>query len=191
MDPLSLLDDESGGLRPFSTFGLRPFLFLTPEGSASLQKKYIALSRQFHPDRLINETDEARGLAEAKSAKINGDFQKLKDPWKLLETVLSSQKKTTSKNNIPPDLAAEYFDLQDDPQADAIEEFLKKVEKRLANAEQKIMLLCETFPFCGEGPSNEVPWTTAQLAAIDEELHQARYFRSFVADVKQKFIHKT
>jgi len=179
--------------RPFSTLGLKPYLFADEQAIKDIQKQFIALSRKHHPDRFMNASDEERKLSEHLSAQLNLDFAKLKDSWKLIESVVSGVHVPQAKQGPPPELAEEYFELQEawmeDPASAGVKAkvFLGQVEARQTEWESKILSFAKQFPYQGLGDAN-APWTQSDLKTLNESLNQLRYFRSFCSDIRRKFV---
>lgn len=55
-------------------------LDVTPSATASeIRSSYLALARRFHPDRLADQTPEARAASAARMARINAAWTVLRD----------------------------------------------------------------------------------------------------------------
>ncbi|MBS1985180.1 MAG: J domain-containing protein [Bdellovibrionales bacterium] len=184
-------------MRPFSTLGVRPFLRSDARAQTELLAEFHRRSRQLHPDRFINAADSVRAEAEAKSAELNSDYSILKDTWRLIDHVLRAapgEASAQASKGAPPELAADYFELQESwadngPEASraAAQEFLAKVATLLKAAEADTLALASQFPYGGAGDSDTAPWTQSDLEKIRSSVHKVRYFRSFEADIRRKF----
>lgn len=188
-------------MRPFETFGLKPFLWAKSEDLSQIQKKYLNLSRQFHPDRVDQSSPQLLEEAEAQTALLNLDYSKIKDIWKLIDSVLAegldpSACPVRSSKLAPPELTAEYFDLQEraleeGPQSpsviQAFSELESKISQLLETQEAAIFAIAKKHPFQGFGSHKLVPWTQDELLEIKTLLEQVRYSRSFLRDLKAKF----
>ncbi len=100
---------------PFRSLELGPFLHLDPNTEKNLRAHVLKLSRNFHPDRIVNGSDEARQEAESKSAEINQSWKLIQDAWQRVDWVLKTEvgpHKTQSQQSLP-ELAMEYFSLQE------------------------------------------------------------------------------
>jgi curved DNA-binding protein CbpA len=184
--------------RPFSTLGLKPFLFASDADRSQIQTQYIRLSRQFHPDRA--PAGEARTQAEALSARINRDAALVRDFWKLVEEVAhptlehGAQNETPppARGGPPPDLAEEYFEIQEaiadgSPEARSqINAFTAKIESRLVQSEKAVIDFAKRFPYSGLGDGDE-PWTSSDLEQLRALLRTLRFDRSFLRDISAKF----
>ena len=192
-------------MRPFETLGLRPFLYAEGAELEQLRAVFHKLSRQYHPDRFINASDETRAAAEAQAAALNTDYASLREPWALIDRVLAEAAQAEgaarepARGALPPELAEEYFELQEqwaeDGPASATAQasaaaFLKRIEAKRAQAEQAVLALAQRYPFRGftETPSEPAPtpWTPNELATLRTAVHELRYYRSFERDIRQK-----
>jgi hypothetical protein len=192
-------------MRPFETLGLRPFLYAEGAELEQLRAVFHKLSRQFHPDRFINASDESRATAEAQAAALNTDYASLRDTGALIDRVLAEAAnaegatREPTRGALPPELAEEYFELQEQwaedgpasPTAQAsAASFLKRIEDKRAQAEQAVLALARRYPFRGftEIPSEPAPapWTANELAPLRAAVHELRYYRSFERDIRQK-----
>jgi DnaJ-domain-containing protein 1 len=100
---------------PFLALGLQPFLNLSLETEKKLRAHVLQLSRNYHPDRIINGSEKDREEAESKSAEINQSWRIAQNAWLRLDWVLKSEvgpHKTQGESALP-ELAMEYFSLQE------------------------------------------------------------------------------
>jgi DnaJ-domain-containing protein 1 len=192
---------EDSFLRPFKTFGLNPFLWIEAKDFSVIQKKYLQLSREFHPDRVSQDSDDAQQKAEEISSQINFDYSQLKDFWKLLEVVLSEGLKSANcpvrhPHQAPPEFAIEYFELQEEisdlglnsEQANAkLRSFRERVFKKLDELESQIKAYASRFPYQGFG-KNSTPWEVSDLLLLQDLLESHRYLKSFLKDIESKIV---
>jgi molecular chaperone HscB len=95
----------------FEVFGLESRLALD---TADLQKRFYALSRQVHPDRYTQKTDQERACSLEATAVLNDAFRTLRDPVSRAEYVLKKQGFDIGEQrskDVPPELLEEVFDL--------------------------------------------------------------------------------
>ncbi|MEG9431169.1 Fe-S protein assembly co-chaperone HscB [Terriglobus sp. ADX1] len=109
----------------FEVFSLPTKLALD---TASLEKSFYKLSREFHPDRFASKSAEEQAEATEKSSLLNDAYRTLRDPIRRTEYLLElegveleeqSVKATESarasgtekKQIVPPDLLEEAFEL--------------------------------------------------------------------------------
>jgi hypothetical protein len=179
--------------RPFSTFGVIPFLYADAAQMRQIQAEYFKLSRKFHPDLAKSQSNEA--VQETASAKLNHDYAIIKDFWKLLESVVHGGRipQSSGKSSLPPTLAAEYFELQDawqekspqDPElVESQRAFLKKISTELGLIEEQVILFAKNYPFTGFG-NQAAPWNEKSLVELGALLQKWRYFKSFIRDIEK------
>lgn len=70
----------------FALFGLQPTFH--PE-LKQLRNKYYELSRKFHPDRFIHESEEQQAEAITKASEINEGYKVLSNPMALTQYMLT------------------------------------------------------------------------------------------------------
>jgi molecular chaperone HscB len=95
----------------FEFFGLEPRLTID---TADLQKRFYALSRQWHPDRFTLKPPSEQQVALEATAILNDGFRVLKDPVLRAEYVLKNNGFEIGEqrtNNVPPELLEEVFEL--------------------------------------------------------------------------------
>lgn len=109
----------------FEVFSLPTKLALD---TASLEKSFYKLSREYHPDRFASKSAEEQAEATEKSSLLNDAYRTLRDPIRRTEYLLElegieleeqSVKATESarasgtekKQIVPPDLLEEAFEL--------------------------------------------------------------------------------
>jgi len=184
--------------RPFSTLGVKPFLFAQTQELEAIQKEYFRLSRKYHPDLFQNANDDQKAMQEAAAAQLNTDYARLKDFWKLTESVVHGAKIPQTSNRAagaPPDLASDYFELQElwaekgaqDPAVKSeAQSFLKKITGKLSESEALVIEFAKRYPYQGLGDAVP-PWNEKDLENLNKLLQQLRYFRSFSKDIEQKF----
>jgi molecular chaperone HscB len=95
----------------FEFFGLEPRLALD---AADLQKRFYALSRQWHPDRFSLKSPEEQVRALQATALLNDGFRILRDPIQRAEYVLKQNGFEIGEQrgkDVPPELLEEVFEL--------------------------------------------------------------------------------
>lgn len=176
-------------MRPFDTFQLKPFLWADEGDLRELQIAYLALSRQHHPDRADQNDPQALEESERLSSILNADYKCLKDFWKRLECVLYGASAEAAapkgqRSSTPPELAAEYFELQEEgATAAALSEFAQKIQTRLLHFETKIVEVAQKFPLKPSG-SAATTWTEKEFSDLRELHAQMRYYRSFLENIR-------
>ncbi len=109
----------------FEIFSLPPKLGLD---TASLEKSFYRLSREFHPDRFAAKPPSEQAEATEKSSLLNDAYRALRDPIRRTEYLLELEgvemeeqsvratesaraSGTEKKQIVPPDLLEEAFEL--------------------------------------------------------------------------------
>lgn len=109
----------------FEVFSLPTKLALD---TASLEKAFYKLSRDFHPDRFASKSAEEQAEATEKSSQLNDAYRTLRDPIRRTEYLLELEgveleeqsvkateaaraAGTQKKQIVPPDLLEEAFEL--------------------------------------------------------------------------------
>ena len=78
--------------------------------AGDLQKRFYALSRQWHPDKFTRASLDQQQKALETTALLNDAFRTLRDPVARAEYVLDAHKIAPSKTP-PPELLEEVFEL--------------------------------------------------------------------------------
>jgi len=184
--------------RPFSTLGVKPFLHIDESQRETLQREYFRLSRKFHPDLATGLGDDERALLEGASAQLNADYARLKDPWKLLESVVHGvrvpAREGKQSTRVHPEIAADYFELQElladegplSPAYQAKRAALRaQLTAKLTEVQERALTLSRRFPFQGAGDA-KAPWTERDLASLADILNEVRYLTSLDRDFESK-----
>jgi molecular chaperone HscB len=161
----------------FETFGLRPSFSLD---ETALESRYYELSKQLHPDRFGTAVAAEKMRSLELSANLNQDYLALRQPEARLETLLreagalNDGERSANQNQIPSELAEEYFEIQeammDDPESGLgrVTEFRKKVDA------QKIALTDKLYDL-----AKKTDWSSPQSRDI-EALVKLRRERSYL-----------
>jgi molecular chaperone HscB len=148
---------------------------------ADLEKRYYALSRQWHPDRFARKPEPERNEAEQQTALLNDAYRTLRDPVRRAEYVLSQHGLDAAHQSAPPDLLEEVFELNmaleeikhgDDsvrPQLEEAQARFQKMQDDVDAALQK-----EFVVYAGGADS---------LARIRAILNRRNYIRNLLRDV--------
>src|SRR5271167_2649110 len=140
----------------FAFFGLPQKLTIEP---ASLEGQFHMLSWKLHPDNFVRASEFERNLSLERSSQLNDAYRTLREPIARVEYLLEHlgvRKEGTTKQQAPPELLEEVFELNESldelREAKAEGGDLAALKVRLAHAEQ-------TFQ--------------EKLAEVDAELFQA------------------
>ncbi len=128
---------------------------------ADLHRRFLAISRNVHPDLFGAQAPEMRNLALTLSAQINEAYQTLKDPLLRAEYLLESSggRSSAADKSAPGELLAEVMMLREDIEdakaagnQDALGELRKRIDARRSTTQAAIEALCERL----DEPSDEV-----------------------------------
>ena len=196
-------------MRPFSTLGVKPFLFLSESSTQILHQIFLEKNLELHPDRLPAaarkpDSPEAQA-AEEKAAVLNADYADIKSPERLIKRVLMDNLgPPTVKSSLPPAFAMEYFDFQekveslnlclghslpDDLQKELVQ-FKNRIEKECEKKTQERTGQAMQFPFLGKAESANdslVPWKAEDLIKLQSIDFEIRFFNQFLNDLKRRF----
>lgn len=106
----------------------------------ALHKRYIELSRRFHPDYFVNDTAGSQSDALENSALLNRAYKTLKQKNETIKYVLTEKDllEEEEKYELPGEFLMEMLELNEQMmEADSVEES-EKVEKLLQNIENEI-----------------------------------------------------
>ncbi len=103
----------------FDIFQIPVQLIVNP---AELTSKYFELSRQFHPDFYINETEEKQQEALEKTALLNKALKAFQNPDETLKYVLQLKGLMTDdeKYQLPPVFLMEVMEINESLMDDAL-----------------------------------------------------------------------
>ena len=97
----------------FAFFGLPRKLWI--EG-AELEKKFLQLSWQLHPDNFVHATEREKDLSLERSSQLNDAYRTLREPISRIEYLLAiegARKEGEHKQQAPPELLEEVFGLNE------------------------------------------------------------------------------
>ena len=133
------LPEATKSLNYFAIFDLKPLYFLD---LGQLDKRFYELSRILHPDRFQTKGIDSLMLSTHWSATLNKAYNILKDPEDRAFYLFELAHFTSDKKGaLPPDLAEDYFSLQEaleENQANAkveIKKFQAALNQKLLEAD--------------------------------------------------------
>lgn len=135
----------------FSFYGL-PVSF-NPDGQL-IKQKFYGLSKQYHPDFFINESEEKQAEVLEMSTINNKAYQVLSDPQKRLQYILELKGQLTEGEHyvLPQDFLMEMMevnealmDLQFDPDADKLRSLKTEIEQVDNTIAEQIKSLTGSF----------------------------------------------
>jgi molecular chaperone HscB len=98
---------------PFTVFGVERTLDLDER---ALERRYLALSRESHPDRLRSQEVGDCPAALARSAEVNDAWRVLRDPWLRARALLETRSPGVLAKNqkLDPAFLAEALELAEE-----------------------------------------------------------------------------
>ncbi len=154
-----------------------------------LEKRFYALSRQYHPDRFTLKSREEQQYALDATAILNDAYRTLRDPLARAEYLLKENGFDIGEQgtkDVPPELLEEVFELNmaleelrggDDSARSALEEAR---DKFIAMREEIDRELAANF---GEYDASR---DASLLAGIRGILNRRRYVRNLVNEVEKE-----
>jgi len=170
----------------YDFFGLEHRLDLDAK---DLEKRFYALSRQYHPDRFTLKGREEQQAALDATAILNDAYRTLRDPLARAEYLLKENGFDIGEQgtkNVPPELLEEVFELNM-----ALEELRggdESARPSLEEARQKFVAMRDGID--GELQSKFADYDRSRdraiLAEIRGILNRRRYVRNLVNEVEKE-----
>jgi molecular chaperone HscB len=156
---------------------------------ADLEKRFYALSRQYHPDRYTLKSREEQQYALDATAILNDAYRTLRDPLARAEYLLKENGFDIGEQgskNVPPELLEEVFELNM-----ALEELrggddsaragLEEARKKFVDMREKIDAeLQSRFAGYDRAPERSL------LSEIRGLLNRRRYVRNLINEVERE-----
>jgi molecular chaperone HscB len=184
----------------FGFFGWPRKLTIDP---ALLEEQFHKLSWKLHPDNFVRASEEERNLSLDRSSQLNDAYRTLRDPIARIEYLLlrlGLRKEGTTKQQAPPELLEEVFELNEsldelrEARADGgdIEALRSRLIEEQSNFSEKLREVDE------ELADVEREWDAALdanaddatrnalLAKMNEILNRRSYIRNLVASVQKE-----
>jgi molecular chaperone HscB len=101
------------GMDYFAFFGLPRKLTIEP---GSLEGQFHMLSWKLHPDNFVKASEFERNLSLERSSELNDAYRTLREPLTRVEYLLgflNVRKEGTTKQQAPPELLEEVFELNE------------------------------------------------------------------------------
>jgi len=185
----------------FTFFGLPRTLGVD---RADLEKRFRALSRQFHPDYFYNAERAEKLASLERTSYLNDAYRTLRDPVKRLEYLLSleglppvSQAGGGEAPAVPPALLEEVFALNEELDeireareaggdaaalADRLAAARQPIERKREEHERRLAELSGTF----DGLAGGAPERAAALDALRELLLERQYITNLIATIDRE-----
>src|SRR6266404_238714 len=183
----------------FSFFGL-PRKLLIDE--SELEKRFYALSRQFHPDYFMSASEPERKASMERSSMLNDAYRTLRDRIARVTYLLALEGYNEAQKKAPPDLLEEVFELNmqieelrgakkahdEDEIAEALaslEEALATLRKKLAGIDDRIFVLFADWDSALDRNALETH-SKLLLDQMSHLLSHRSYIRNLVRDIKEE-----
>jgi molecular chaperone HscB len=188
------------GASYFAFFGLPQKLAIEP---ASLEGHFHMLSWKLHPDNFVRAGEFERNLSLERSSQLNDAYRTLRDPIVRVEYLLEHlgvRKEGTTKQQAPPELLEEVFELNESldelREARAAGGDVAALQGRLEAAQQnfqedlddvdaELATLGREWDAAVDFGGDETK-KTALLARMNEVLNRRAYIRNLVAGVQKE-----
>lgn len=172
----------------------------------SLEKTFHALSWKLHPDNFYNASPEEQRMSLDGSAVLNDAYRTLRDPLSRVEYLLSLEgvrKEGETKQQAPPDLLEEVFDLnesldelrmakkahQDGEELASLRQRLESARQnfteKLRQVEQELFTAFARWDALLDGGAAESE-RRAVLQQMSQILNRRSYVRNLVRDVQKE-----
>lgn len=148
-----------------------------------LEKRYYALSREWHPDRFARKSEAERNEAEQKTALLNDAYRTLRDPVRRAEYVLSQNGLAAAQQSAPPDLLEEVFELN--MALEEIREGDNSVRPQLEEARTKFQSMQDEVDGALQKEFAIYDDGTDSLSRIRGILNRRNYIRNLLRDVEK------
>ena len=186
----------------FGALGLPRKLQVNLEG---LEQRFHQLSWKLHPDNFVRASEFERNLSLERSSELNDAYRTLQDPVARVEYLLAQaglRKEGTSKQQAPPELLEEVFELNEalDELREARESGagMAQLRERLNTAQQSFreklnQVDAELQAIFGEW-DRSVDTNAGKaaeqdlMARMNEVLNRRSYIRNLVANVQKEMV---
>ena len=181
----------------FAFFGLPQKLTVDP---ATLETEFHKLSWKLHPDNFVRASEFERSLSLERSSELNDAYRALQDPIRRVEYLLLKlglRKEGTTKQQAPPELLEEVFELNESldelrearaggGDLSSLRERLgaaqKHFQQKLAELDGELAAVGREWDAALDANADESK-RAALLARMNEILNRRSYIRNLVASV--------
>ncbi len=113
--------------------------------AAGLRKKYIELSRRFHPDYFVKSSEEEKAESLENSSVLNKAYKTFLDPDETIRYVLKEKNllEEEEKYELPPEFLMEVLEINESLMEDEIEK--GQVESRITELQNEIYAPVKTI----------------------------------------------
>jgi len=184
----------------FGFFGWPQKLTIDP---ALLEEQFHKLSWKLHPDNFVRASEEERNLSLDRSSQLNDAYRTLRDPIARIEYLLlrlGLRKEGTTKQQAPPELLEEVFELNESldelrearSEGGDIESLRKRLieaqnsfKEKLSEVDEELADVAREWDAALDATANDAA-RSALLARMNEILNRRSYIRNLVASVQKE-----
>jgi molecular chaperone HscB len=184
----------------FAFFGLRRKLTID---AATLESEFHKLSWKLHPDNFVRASEFERNLSLERSSELNDAYRTLRDPIARVEYLLLKlglRKEGTTKQQAPPELLEEVFELNESLEElrearaaggdtvalrNRLESERRNFEGKLREVDGELGAAGREWDAAIDADADESKKSKA-LARMNEILNRRSYIRNLVASVQQE-----
>jgi molecular chaperone HscB len=184
----------------FGFFGWPQKLTIDP---ALLEEQFHKLSWKLHPDNFVRASEEERNLSLDRSSQLNDAYRTLRDPIARIEYLLlrlGLRKEGTTKQQAPPELLEEVFELNESldelrearaegGDVDALRGWLveeqSNFKEKLEGVDDELQAVAREWDAALDANANDAA-RNALLARMNEILNRRSYIRNLVASVQKE-----
>jgi molecular chaperone HscB len=186
----------------FAFFELPQKLTIDP---AQLEQQFHKLSWKMHPDNFVRASEEERNLSLERSSQLNDAYRTLREPLARIEYLLlhlGLRKEGASKQQAPPELLEEVFELNEsldelrEARADggnvaALRERLVEAQsnfqEKLSEVDEELATVAQEWDATLDANAGDSKCTEL-LARMNEILNRRSYIRNLVASVQKELV---
>ena len=184
----------------FGFFGWPQKLTIDP---ALLEEQFHKLSWKLHPDNFVRASEEERNLSLDRSSQVNDAYRTLRDPITRIEYLLlrlGLRKEGTTKQQAPPELLEEVFELNESldelrearSEGGDVESLRKRLieaqnnfKEKLSEVDAELSDVAREWDAALDATANEAT-RSVLLARMNEILNRRSYIRNLVASVQKE-----
>lgn len=170
---------------------------------ALLEEQFHKLSWKLHPDNFVRASEEERNLSLDRSSQLNDAYRTLRDPIARIEYLLlrlGLRKEGTTKQQAPPELLEEVFELNEslDELREArseggdvealrgrLNEAQNNFKEKLSEVDAELADVAREWDAALDENAGDAT-RNALLARMNEILNRRSYIRNLVASVQKE-----
>jgi molecular chaperone HscB len=171
--------------------------------AALLEERFHKLSWKLHPDNFVRTSEEERNLSLDRSSQLNDAYRTLRDPIARIEYLLlrlGLRKEGTTKQQAPPELLEEVFELNEsldelrearseggDVEAlrSRLNEAQNNFKEKLSEVDTQLAAVAREWDTALDENADDAT-RNALLARMNEILNRRSYIRNLVASVQKE-----